>query len=662
MNLKQRRVGLFVLLACLRISLIVCSKSDWNSEAESKNLEEPSLEIYFDLKSVNASLGVVSFPSKLTFREIGGKIIDLCGSSVLQEQLTYSHRMLTNKELNLERVTPLMLGLEGYTSSDNQPAGPIKVGLGYKVFITVNDNSKTLFALDLDVTVKVWTVQTLDSLKESGMLYIGSKIVSEVITLRNAFKGLINEDSKEIKGDIIIKLSEFVRIYDSKGDSRTMKISQTTTLEMVLTKLDAIYPKLQLLKKKMLCLNPSCMKYIRKLDTVFGKYQLSEYQKLYIPGTIEIEFENNATGKKSSFEAVRFMTVNTLFDVVRGLFFPKKLKTKVVLHSMDPNRPLVLDSEKGVINNTTFIADFEIYKYKVIENGGEGCKIEIKSTLASVVKDSFVGEFPCSTTLSEIQDSAHKYFSNPYSERLYVNDSDLLAAPPGIIEPEVSPKDIPVTNFLNTTIQQFRSGDKTGAIIFNYKYQIVVRYEHTDTEDLSDNGFKLWNEPLNALSGPIAKKIYQQNFIDSPEFAYIVPLKALSSYRYMSLSDMSVEGKEFSKVFTPFYPAVIVYAYKSSTYTDTTFKGDYVGQAFLNAPHRLRFTDLDILTARHLLKVGGEKFRDCQIKMTYKDNTALPKEDWIKIRAKSKSLKAVITIQSKLQSCLKKRKRQIESE
>jgi len=257
-------------------------------EHKKSNLGDPSTNVFFDVKLSKSSSYIVSYPASMTFAEIALKIVESYKPSARASQLIFKHRNIPNSIKIEEQVNPIMFGLEGSSRPEGQPGGPVKATLGYRLPVTVDKKTFVAIVLDLNEEVGSWVKGILDVHNQTGLLYVNSQVVSSRDRLTKAFVGLIDEDSYEIRGNIIIKVAEDCTVTDTDGRHIILSISQRDTLDLILNRIDMVFPDAEILEKKTLCINPKCDKTMTEIDAPFGKYDLKDYQNIYIPGPIKI--------------------------------------------------------------------------------------------------------------------------------------------------------------------------------------------------------------------------------------------------------------------------------------------------------------------------------------------------------------------------------------
>jgi len=626
--------ALYIALVLGAVSSIV------TSEYNEMNLEDPRLEVFFDLNDVKSSVGIVTFPRSMKFVEIAQKIIESCSLKSSPQQVLFTHRNIPDSKNIGETVTPTMLGLEGYSSISNQPGGSIKVTLGYKVSLTVDKNQITSIALDLYEQVGEWIKRTLNITKDDGVLSVNSKIISSRNNLKRAFAGLINALTKEIKGDIMIYISQESRIFDTDGRSTSISINQAESLESILTRIDVSFPSADLLTKKMLCLNPTCNKNMTDMKSQFLNYQMKDYKSLYIPGLISINLRIEASLQTSRMLLERTVTVDKFIMLIRESFFNKDLSVRVRINSLDLTEEVMIDSLSVEENKSIYVADIGAYSFKIISDIKLGCIIEIQSTLANIVPERFKGNYSCSMTISEIQLDIHKYFSKPYSLRLYDSDDAMLISAPGEIVPEYVPYDkrgsqqysLPARLY-SLPLEAFRKS--VGAILmFKYIYRVVLRVEYSKGAVLTPNDVFTTYFPIDVPTSRIYSELIK--FSSNPMVMYPIPLECsptcaipLSQY-YASIEDLNLPASsyqsQFMSLYTPSYPALLYSSYSPSagSYAQLKFSGDFVAYASSGC----YFTPLlseqyfSMVLRRCLVRIGGRKWlvdeETLKIKVCYK--------------------------------------------
>jgi len=349
-----------------------------------------------------------------------------------------------------------------------------------------------------------------------------------------------------------------------------------------LAKLDFTFPDADLPNKSMLCLDPMCTRTITNKAKVFGSYDLKDYQKIYIPGPIIV----NAASSESSVSLIiaRSTTVDTFVELIRENLFNNDKSAWLAIHSLDSGHPLVIDSRKSAENKATYLVELEVYSFKVlIETSSAECSIEIIPRSMQIQPESFKGTYPCSTTLSEIQIGIHKHFSNTYGAKLYVNDVEMLKAPPGKINPENLPEGIEPANLMILPISTFRINEGAQTIRFNYNYQIVLRVEYTKSAVASPSETYLYTFPLTVTAGQIYKELYSIRYYNG--FWIPIPLFPASSsiplsHYYARWEDLGSDSSTVPmlSLYRPQIPAFYykVYGSNGGTNQNLVFNGDYV--------------------------------------------------------------------------------------
>jgi len=570
--------------------------------------KEQALDVFFDLRLMRTSAGIVSFPAQMKFIEIAQRIVELHSPNSSSEQVIFTHRNIPLTVSIGAEVTPAMLGLEGYISSFEQPRGTIKVTMGYKVFLAVNKNQKTAIALDLDKEVGEWISQSVDTLNEVGLLYINSEIVSSLTSLRKAFSGLANESNFEIRGDIVIKISEECRIIGVDGQVLITRIAEVDTLEAVLNRIGQLVTDIDLLSLKMICMDPTCQKKITDMKAQFTNYELAQYQVLYIPGPVKIQVGLESTGKETRFSLERNTTVEQFITVIKDSLFNKDYYIHIALHPIGPVDDFIIDSVNTEENESIYLVNLGVYKFKITIEKPIECAVEMESNLKDLVTGNFTGSYPCSTTLEEIHIAAHKYFSSPYSYRLYDNDDQILKYPPGLIVPEYIPEDRRSSDLTSLPIEIFKVKGSSKAS-FKYNYQLILRIEETKSSVPSPSEIHFFIFPLSSPARVLKStidKFGQYSFTripiplsdPSPLAVYYASYSDLySSSEYLDLYASLSVGLRFPGLYYQIYPGSLYLTIQHIRfYGDFTYSSD-VGVYFTP---QMRKSDFEMVVRRWL--------------------------------------------------------------
>ncbi len=665
-NSRKVVLVLFISVATLTlpsISHISPSKGGlWESDAA----------VFFDLNNIdprNRSQDPVSYPVEMTFADIVQNIVSSYAKFSVPQQFMFTHKDFSknvypvNHESTDYELTPAKLGFKGYGSVLDQPGGPIKVVMGYKVMLKVGKGQMTSYVFDLEKEVGTWIEGIINAKHEVGSLYVNSKLISPREKLGNAFSSMIYKYNFDIIGDIVIRIAVDSEIIDGNGSKRIIKISQTDTLESILKYLDLVIPDADPLNKKMLCLTPTCDKNITEMAAPFSNYEPTDYLTLYIPGPITILAIVPASGKSSKITLERSTTLYKFTDIIRDTFFQGDDRAHLIIHSLSAHEDAIIDSERIEEYKNTYLVNLGIYSFKVTEEESSNCNIEIKTKLTHLVKDSFKGSYPCSATIIDISLSAHKFFSSSYSSRLYDNDAQLMKYPPGVIMPVYIASDKLDEDLLYLPISAFKESD-SGAIIFSYTYQIVLKKHFKETE--------YFTYPLTVSASTLASQIMiERGSIHHDNNA--MPLLGApipSEHYYARVGDLLSQGeRDFLSLYTPAVPALYYEVYDEETFQFLVFEGQYQNHDKIAASFTfdMQKKDVEMLARRRLVDRGGDYWKrgeegvDVEIRYQGKEIEWNEGETWKSVRDRvigmyGQTLTVIVTLKNntlKLQQRLK---------
>jgi len=577
----RRKVNAIVmLLMCVTVG-VFSSKLLRESEADIPRSSHS--DVFFDIADFQLSEATLKFPANMTFHDIAKEIVESYSPSSLAPQVKFTHRNIPDPENIGEEVTPAMLGLEGYENFEDQPAGQIKVTMGYVAFVKVEIDNIRFFILDLDENVGDWLKKALKNYNRSGVLYVDNIAVSAFDSLRNAFKGHINDIEKLIKGDITIKLSQECIVVNTNGIILRTSISQVETLENLLTRLDFIIPEADLLNKKMLCIDPACQELITKMAAPFSSYHIDDYRTLYIPGPLRVHVKVRSSGESLNFVLLRTTTVDEFVAEIRRSFFTNNPTIHLGIHSLHPGHQheFVIDSLNTENNKVSLLANLGAYSFEVVTEGLQNCDIEVVWTYpyADSSFETFKQSYPCSSTLEEISVPIHKYFSKSYSHRLYANEEEMLMNPPGIIVPRYIPGESQGINTYSMPIDTF--GEKEGGlIIFSYNYQFIIRVDHSHRAIPLHSETTFYTYPVSKISREVytefsrmGRDLWSMTAIPLtlPPFSQI----PLSEY-YASFEDLN-DDRDLVSIYSSRFPAAYYQHFISGEDLSQSveFTGDY---------------------------------------------------------------------------------------
>jgi len=602
---------LVLLLACLTGGILTSHNTPVSI---GENLGDSGANVFFDMTGVKLYVKPKAFPANLTFVEIAEEMVQAYSPSTYSSQLIFTHRNIPSSYESIgSEVTPAALGLEGYKNYLNQPGGLIRVTVGYRVSLLLDKREVIAFLLDLDEEVGSWVKRTLNTYNEIGILYVNSNIISSLDNLRKAFEGLIDDVNKTISGDIVIRISEECQIVNTNGLILNTRVSQKDTLESLLTKLDWAFPESDLLNNKVLCLNPSCQNKLTNLTATFSTYNLEDYKTLYIPGLLVVRLKVGSSEESTNLLLERSLTVDEFVIKIRESLFNKNPSIHIAIHSVNAPESIIIDSLKIEDNKATLFADLRAHSFKVIAEEPEDCIVEIKTTLPNIVSEDFKGSFPCSTNLREILIPVHRYFSKPYSYRLYENNEQILNNPPGLIIPKFIPQDSKSSDLAFLPIQTFRE-TKGARIIFDYSYQIVVRAEYTNSPTPANSEIHFSVFPLNTPTNEIYRWLaefrnHSSSLLPIPLTSSSSSAISLSNY-YASAEDIASYAGPLLSLYTPGYPALYYQVYKASSNTEqrVVFMGEYNKRVIEYCPLTPQLTkrDFEMVIRRWLVKDAGK--------------------------------------------------------
>ncbi len=274
--------------------------------------------------------------------------------------------------------------------------------------------------------------------------------------------------------------------------------------------------------------------------------------------------------------------VDEFITKIRDELFHTDTTVHLAIHSQISLREFVIDSLNVKENKAMYLVDLGAYDFKVIADKPTDCTVEIKSSLTSLISESFTGTYPCSTTLDEIKLSVHKYFSNPYSHGLYDSDEQILQYPPGEITPQYIPRGKAKSELYALSIESFRQEEGSHSV-FEYTYFVVLRIESSKSSTPSPSEIHFSSYPLSTSVGPLFSAI--SKFSEDVEYLHMNPLTSRSapereislSHYYASIYELSYpKSSQFMDIYSPAYPGLCYFHYDTAeTAMVVWIKGDY---------------------------------------------------------------------------------------